>query len=118
MPTALYDMVTACSFLTMCARHGSGEVKKKQPELDEMSVIICAVQAVVPRLVASDVPIFLDIVAEVFPQQPLVKTSDDRLRAAIEEALEKQNLQAPLCFVEKGIQLYETQLLRHGILVV
>lgn len=72
----------------------------------------------VPRLVTEDVPIYLGLVADMFPQQSLPKVSDDILKTTLDEVLRQEQLQPLPSFVEKGMQLYQTQLLRHGILLV
>ncbi|KAL8438977.1 hypothetical protein Efla_006922 [Eimeria flavescens] len=96
----------------------AGAIKKKHLELSEVQMLIRALQGVVPRLVSDDVPVFLSVVAEVFTQKHLTIAKDDPVKSAFEETLQRQHLQAPFDFVEKAVQLYETQLLRHGILLV
>lgn len=105
--------------LTTSFRPFPGEVKRNQPEQEETNIVMHALRSVVPRLVEDDVPIFLGLVADMFPQQPLPKANEeDPLKLAFEETLQKQHLQALPSFVEKGMQLYETQQLRLGVLVV
>ena len=65
-----------------------------------------------------DVPVYLGLVADMFPQQPLPKQRQDPIKEALEQVLTEQNLQPLPSLVEKGMQLYETQLVRHGLLVV
>ena len=96
----------------------SGEMKRKQPDLDEASIMMLALQSEVPRLVVEDVPIYVGLVADIFPGQPLAKASNDLLKSTFEEVLRERRLQDLPTFVEKGMQLYQTQLLRHGLLVV
>lgn len=93
-------------------------MKKNQPEDDEASIVMHALRSVTPRLVTDDVPVYLGLIADMFPQQRLPKASDSHMKAALEKVLQEQHLQAIPSFVEKGMELYETQLLRHGLLVV
>lgn len=62
-------------------------------------------------------PTFLGIVSDVFPQHETSKFRDATLGLVLEEVLQQQQYQAAPGFVEKGMQIYETQSLRHGILV-
>ncbi|CDJ70400.1 hypothetical protein, conserved [Eimeria necatrix] len=96
----------------------AGQMKKNQPEDDEASIVMHALRSVTPRLVTDDVPVYLGLIADMFPQQRLPKASDSPMKAALEKVLQEQHLQAIPSFVEKGMELYETQLLRHGLLVV
>ncbi|CDJ52735.1 Dynein heavy chain, related [Eimeria brunetti] len=95
----------------------AGEMKKRQPGLDESSAMMHALQSIVPRLVMDDVSAYLGIVADMFPQQTVPRASDDPLKLAFEEILREQHLQPLPSFVEKAMQLYQTQQLRHGVLV-
>ncbi|KAL8272359.1 hypothetical protein Esti_003649 [Eimeria stiedai] len=92
--------------------------KKKQQGVSEEDLVIQALHGVVPRLTSDDVPIFSGIVAETFPQQFVNFSTDNSMKIGIEKLLHRQHLQAPPGFVEKALQLFETQLIRHGILVV
>ncbi|KAL8455590.1 hypothetical protein Emag_000585 [Eimeria magna] len=92
--------------------------KEKQQNVSEEDLVIQALHGVVPRLISDDVPIFSGIVAETFPQQRVNLAIDNSTKIAIEEMLQQKHLQAPPSFVERALQLYETQLIRHGILLV
>ncbi|CDJ36189.1 LOW QUALITY PROTEIN: uncharacterized protein EMH_0009970 [Eimeria mitis] len=96
----------------------AGEVKKREPGLDETAAMMHALRSIVPRLVMDDVPAYLGLVADMFPQHPVPGPSDDPLKLAFEKTLQEQHLQPLPRFVEKAMQLYQTQQLRHGILVV
>ncbi|KAL8445805.1 hypothetical protein Emed_005361 [Eimeria media] len=96
----------------------AGSAKERQQKVSEEDLVIQALHGVVPRLISDDVPIFSGIVAETFPQQCVNLAKDNSTKTAIEEMLQQQRLQAPPSFVEKALQLYETQLIRHGILLV
>ncbi|KAL8435557.1 hypothetical protein ACSSS7_002402 [Eimeria intestinalis] len=96
----------------------AGSAIKKQQKVSEEDLVIQALHGVVPRLISDDVSIFSGIVAETFPQHFVSFAPDTSMKIALEKVLQQQHLQAPLSFVGKALQLYETQLLRHGILVV
>lgn len=96
----------------------TGEVKKRLPGLDETGAMMHALRSIVPRLVMDDVPAYLGLVAEMFPEQKVPEASDDPLKLAFEGILQEEHLQPLPRFVEKAMQLYQTQQLRHGVLVV
>lgn len=93
-------------------------MKKRLPALDEAGAMMHALRSIVPRLVKEDVPAYLGLVADMFPQQTVPRPSDDPLKFAFEEILQEQHLQPLPSFVEKAMQLHQTQQLRHGVLVV
>ncbi|OEH75824.1 hypothetical protein cyc_04028 [Cyclospora cayetanensis] len=96
----------------------AGKIKTKQLEIDETKAMVEALQSVLPSLVVDDIPIYLGLISDIFSQQPLSKSNDIEVEVEFEAILREQHLQALHSFVEKGMQLYEAQLLRHSLLVV
>ncbi|OWZ14140.1 Dynein heavy chain, partial [Phytophthora megakarya] len=79
------------------------------------------------KLVAADVPIFLSLLRDIFPGVEPPPSSGSRggnsntneIAAAIEDVLQKaQSWPPPATWSAKVTQLYETQLVRHGIALV
>ncbi|KAG2951559.1 Dynein gamma chain, flagellar outer arm [Phytophthora cactorum] len=75
------------------------------------------------KLVAADVPIFLSLLRDIFPGvEPTPSggnNSSNEISAAIENVLQKsQSWPPPATWSAKVTQLYETQLVRHGIALV
>ncbi|KAH9103464.1 hypothetical protein AeMF1_002875 [Aphanomyces euteiches] len=71
------------------------------------------------KLVAQDVPLFLSLLQDLFPTiPPPPKGVYPELEAVILTEIEKQGLVNHAGWLNKVIQLYETQLVRHGIMLV
>ncbi|KAF1317985.1 Dynein heavy chain, partial [Globisporangium splendens] len=71
------------------------------------------------KLVAQDVPLFLSLLADLFPTvQFPPKGSYPELQLALQAEIEKAGLVDHPGWFNKVIQLYETQLVRHGIMLV
>jgi dynein heavy chain len=70
------------------------------------------------KLVAQDVPLFLSLLRDLFPSIPSPpKSVHEALEPAIGKAVDEEGLVRHPSWVTKVIQLYETQLVRHGIML-
>ena len=65
-----------------------------------------------------DLPLFRGILRDLFPGVEVPYVDYGKLQQAIENQICKLNLQPVKSFVEKVIQVHETQLVRHGMMVV
>mmetsp|Transcript_17913 Transcript_17913/g.16185 ORF Transcript_17913/g.16185 Transcript_17913/m.16185 type:complete len:3436 (+) Transcript_17913:1-10308(+) len=71
------------------------------------------------KMVAQDVPLFLSLLADLFPSiPPPPKAEDPILAAALKTAVENNKLVYHPRWISKVLQLYDTTLVRHGIMLV
>lgn len=71
------------------------------------------------KMVAQDVPLFLSLLADLFPNlSPPPKAEYPQLEAALKNAVEANKLVYHPTWVGKVLQLYDTTLVRHGIMLV
>lgn len=72
----------------------------------------------ISKLVADDVPLLNALIADLFSSSLDERTQHDMIENLIRDAVEKMGLVHHSEWVEKVIQLYETSLVRHGIMVI
>lgn len=90
-----------------------------QQEAFERDVLISSVcDTVVPKLVAEDLPLLQSLLSSVFTGATVKQIEAMQLRAMIREVCSDHKLRATDVFVEKVLQLYLVQEIRHGIMMV
>uniref|UniRef100_A0A8C0ZKQ1 Dynein axonemal heavy chain 1 n=1 Tax=Cyanistes caeruleus TaxID=156563 RepID=A0A8C0ZKQ1_CYACU len=97
----------------------AGNLKRENPDMDEELICLRAIRdANVPKFLQDDLKLFNGIVSDLFPN--IKETPIDY--GILEEAIRKSCIQANLKdvdgFVTKCIQLYETTVVRHGLMLV
>ena len=97
----------------------AGAVKLKYPDRDESVLMLISLKDVnLPKFLAPDVPLFNNILSDLFPGVELPEPDYDHMRASLELECARNNLQPTPVFLEKIFQLYEMILVRHGLMIV
>jgi dynein heavy chain len=97
----------------------AGQLKRKYSELPENVTLIRALRdSNVPKFLSHDLPLFFGIIKDLFPGLVVPSVDYGSLQTEIENQLSLVNYQRVPTFVTKIIQLLETQLVRHGVMVV
>jgi dynein heavy chain len=97
----------------------AGILKRQLPDLDEDILILRALCDVnIPKFLKDDLPLFEGIIADLFPGIKKPKSDFGALLNSISLSCTEMGLQPVPIFVGKVIQLYETTIVRHGLMVV
>ena len=71
-----------------------------------------------PKFTTADLPLFKGIIGDLFPGVELPPSNAGKLLATIDMIAEKRGLQPTKPFTTKVVQLWETVLVRHGLMTV
>lgn len=97
----------------------AGQLKQREPQTPEDELVLRALSDVnVPKFLSEDIPLFRGIISDLFPGVAPPSPDYGALRAAMVAACARRNLQPVEAFLQKCIELYETTLVRHGMMVV
>ncbi|XP_045894233.1 dynein axonemal heavy chain 6-like [Micropterus dolomieu] len=97
----------------------AGSLKRDNPHLSEDVVLIRALRdSNLPKFLVDDAVLFGGILSDLFPGVCIPKHDYGVLQSTILESLVKRNLQPLASMTKKVIQLYETMLVRHGVMLV
>ncbi|KAJ8610701.1 hypothetical protein CTAYLR_005659 [Chrysophaeum taylorii] len=101
----------------------AGQTKRDNQEADEEVLIMRTLRDMnLSKFVAEDVPLFLSLLNDLFPRAAAARDgfydANPKLTAAIENAIHARALVDHPSWVVKVLQLYETTLVRHGIMLV
>ncbi|OQR83181.1 sporangia induced dynein heavy chain [Achlya hypogyna] len=97
----------------------AGNLKRSDPDMDEDVLLLRALQDVnLPKFLAHDIPLFNGIISDLFlgKQRPVIDLG--ALISVIKLQTQHMGLQPVPYFLTKCIQLYETIVVRHGLMVV
>ncbi|XP_071360020.1 dynein axonemal heavy chain 6 [Trachinotus anak] len=97
----------------------AGSLKRDNPHLSEDVVLIRALRdSNLPKFLTDDAVLFGGILSDLFPGVCIPEHDYGVLYSTILESLVKRNLQPLASMTKKVIQLYETMLVRHGVMLV
>ncbi|XP_071788570.1 dynein axonemal heavy chain 6-like isoform X3 [Asterias amurensis] len=97
----------------------AGALKRGNPDLGEDIVLIRALRdSNLPKFLADDAVLFGGILSDLFPGSVLPEHDYGTLQSFIVQSLIDKGLQPEECIIRKVIQLYETMIVRHGVMLV
>ncbi|KAM8930485.1 dynein axonemal heavy chain 1 isoform 1-T1 [Pelodytes ibericus] len=97
----------------------AGNLKRENPTMNEELICLRAIRDVnVPKFLQDDLKLFSGIVSDLFPRIEEEPIDYGSLEEAIRNSCIKKNLKDVDGFVTKCIQLYETTVVRHGLMLV
>ena len=98
----------------------AGQTKRDNRDSSESKLLYQTLRDMnLSKMVAQDVPLFLSLLKDLFPKVPsppvaVYKEVEDAVAAAVDEAKLVQHKN----WLKKVVQLYETTVVRHGIMVI
>ncbi|EGD81584.1 dynein heavy chain 6 [Salpingoeca rosetta] len=97
----------------------AGSLKRSRVGQSEATVLLTALRdSNLPKFLAEDVALFTAILSDLFPGVELPEHDYGSLRETIVECIEERELEVENPQVTKVIQLYETMVVRHGVMLV
>lgn len=85
----------------------------------EQAILIQSVcENVIPKLVSPDIPLFHSLLSDVFPGASVYQIEEKELRSLIDAVAVEMSLTPAVGWVDKILQLYQIQVLRHGVMLV
>jgi len=97
----------------------AGKLKRADPNMVEDVTLIRALRdSNIPKFLAPDIPLFEAILRDLFPGVAVPVIDYGTVKEYIEKKLVENKLQVVDPFVKKIIQLHETMVVRHGVMLV
>ncbi|EAY21612.1 Dynein heavy chain family protein [Trichomonas vaginalis G3] len=97
----------------------AGKAKRNDLNADEATLLVQVIRdCTAPKLISADIPLFAGIIHDVFPSVTSNKTKNAQLINNLKDAFVELKLQPAQIYIDKCIELYETTLVRHGIMLV
>uniref|UniRef100_A0A3Q1K2D2 Dynein axonemal heavy chain 11 n=1 Tax=Anabas testudineus TaxID=64144 RepID=A0A3Q1K2D2_ANATE len=97
----------------------AGSLKREDRSRPEEQVLMRALRDFnLPKIVTNDVPIFLGLISDLFPQLDVPRKRDPELENAVRKSVSELHLQPEENFILKVTQLEELLAVRHSVFVV
>ncbi|XP_068171919.1 dynein axonemal heavy chain 1 [Antennarius striatus] len=97
----------------------AGDLKRENPNMNEELICVRAIQQVsLPKLVQDDLKLFNSIISDLFSKTKWEKIKNGTLEDSIHDICAEKNLKDVDGFVNKCVQLYETTVLKRGVMLV
>ncbi|KAM8838403.1 dynein axonemal heavy chain 11 [Synchiropus picturatus] len=97
----------------------AGSLKRAERSRPEEQVLMRALRDFnLPKIVTTDVPIFLGLISDLFPQLDVPRKKDPVLENAVRQSVNELRLQPEENFILKVTQLEELLAVRHSVFIV
>ncbi|XP_067360331.1 dynein axonemal heavy chain 1 [Channa argus] len=97
----------------------AGNLKRENPNMNEELICLRAIQDVnVPKFLQDDLKLFNGIVSDLFPKTKQEPINYGTLEESMRNVSKQKNLEDVDGYIKKCIQLYETTVVRHGLMLV
>ncbi|KAM6980842.1 dynein axonemal heavy chain 1 [Aplochiton taeniatus] len=97
----------------------AGNLKRENPDMNEELICLRAIRDVnVPKFLQDDLKLFNGIVSDLFPKIKEEPIDYGTLEKSIRNVCAQKNLMDVDAYITKCIQLYETTVVRHGLMLV
>ncbi|XP_063895398.1 dynein axonemal heavy chain 1 [Helicoverpa armigera] len=97
----------------------AGNLIRQMPDGDERQIVLRALKDVnVPKFLANDLVLFNGIISDLFPRVEVPVVDYGIMEQSIRNMLTKKGYDDLYSFIFKVIQLYETTVVRHGLMLV
>uniref|UniRef100_T1J5R2 AAA+ ATPase domain-containing protein n=1 Tax=Strigamia maritima TaxID=126957 RepID=T1J5R2_STRMM len=99
--------------------YAAGNLKREHPTMNEELILLRAIRDInVPKFLQDDLKLFTGIVSDLFPNTPDEPIDYGELEKSIRNSFVKLGLKDVEGFILKCIQLYDTTVVRHGLMLV
>jgi dynein heavy chain 1 len=116
---ALKTLLVSAGALKRQAFEGKGVLSGNElAEAEKNAIIVGACNNVLPKLVAEDMPVFTEVLQEVFPGSQVARMEDTKAREEITNVCNIYKYVAAEGFIQKVLQLKQVIENRHGVMVV
>ncbi|CAG9466771.1 unnamed protein product [Pedinophyceae sp. YPF-701] len=97
----------------------AGNLKREYPDQPEDVLVLRGLRDVnVPKFLSHDLPLFDGIISDLFPGVKMPESDYTEIMGALIETCSDMNIQPADAFLGKVIQLYDTTIVRHGLMLV
>lgn len=104
--------------LTSALKSAGGRKRADVNAADEIVLFLAMRDNNIPKLTSDDVPLFMAILSDLFPGVEISSIDYTEITNAILEEMKLANIQPNENLISKIIQLYETKVSRHGVMIV
>ena len=104
--------------LTSALRSAGSRKRADSTVADDVVLFLAMRDNNIPKLTAEDVPLFMAILYDLFPGVEVATIDYGEFKTSVFDEMKAMNVQTIEAMVTKIIQLYETKVSRHGVMIV